>query len=91
MKTLINTRLFKPFRKAFLKTIYAEIISGNETYCCHVWSRYKFFICWKNLKEVKENMNSKYLRSNIKYTCDRIWFYSKEDRLAFLRECLIKF
>lgn len=81
----------KWFRKSFLKTIHSDILNNNYHYCCKVQTWHKLFICWKDLKEVKENMNSKQLNGLSTYTCSFNWFDDKENRLEFLEECLKKF
>jgi hypothetical protein len=65
-------------------------------YCCYVISWHRLFICWKELKEVKENMNSNtlfnFIRKNVSNQhCGLPWFSNKENRLNFLKECLDKF
>ena len=92
MKALINLRLFKPFRKIFLERIRKDILhKDNVNFCCHVKSWHSIFICWKDLKEVKENMNSKYLSVGLPYNCDFSWFTNRNSRISFLDECLLKF
>lgn len=91
MKTLINSSLMKWFRKSFLTKIHSDILYNKKYYCCKVNSWHSFFICWKNLKEVKENMNSKELKEITEYSCNFSWFYNKVGRLEFLKECLMKF
>lgn len=92
MKALINSRLFKPFRKSFLKKIRKEVTDNNSlvNFCCLVKSWHTIFICWKDLKEVKENMKSKYLVPP-PYRCDLPWFQNRNDRISFIDECLLKF
>lgn len=100
MKKLINSKYFKWFRKLFLKKIYKNIDNGDDYFCCHVMCIYRLFICWKELKEVKENMDSKYLSEWIKVNpnqqhCKNVWFDSdvtyNQNRLLFLKECLSEF
>ena len=93
MNKIINSRYFKWFRKLYLKDLYKKILrKGKPYFCCHYEGVYSIFISWKDLKEVKENMDSKRLRPNIvHFTCSFIWFYSHYDRLKFLEECLSKF
>lgn len=80
------------FRKGFLTKIRKEIFDLNGYgYCCHVNSWHKIFICWKDLKEVKENLDSKYIKEYIFYNCSNVWFRTYDDRIAFLDECLNKF
>lgn len=86
----------KWFRKSFLLKIQRDIIFGKKHHCCNVNTWHRLFICWKDLKEVKENMQSNYLKIVIKnnyafHNCDYSWFYDKSDRLSFLQECVIKF
>lgn len=93
-KKLINSDRMTWFRKRFLKKIYRVILSNCKTYCCTVKPWESRFICWKDLKEVKENMNSDQLiryDTNSSYTCNDPWFWCKENRLLFLEECLSKF
>lgn len=97
IKQMINSYYFKWFRKSFLNKIYNTIEHGNTTdYCCNVKSWHTLFICWKDLKEVKENMNSdalsEFIKKNIsKQDCSFVWFPTRKDRLKFLKECLDKF
>jgi len=91
MKALINSRLFKPFRKSFLKKIENNIVIEKDYFCCKVRSWHSIFICWKNLKEVEANMDSKYLNKGLSYNCKFSWFNTKSQRLNFLDECLLKF
>jgi hypothetical protein len=95
MKRIINSDRMSWFRKSFLTKIRKEIFIKKYEYCCHVKSWHTIFICWKDLKEVKENLNSKYIKEYIKedkyYTCSEIWFRTHNDRLNFLDECLAKF
>lgn len=91
MKALINTKVFKLFRKSFLERIRQNIFATKENYCCAVFSWHRFFICWKNLKEVKENMHSKFLIERENYDCKGVWFINRHDRINFLTECLLKF
>lgn len=96
MKKLINSDRMAWFRKRFLKKIYIAILSNSSGYCCRVKPWESIFICWKDLKEVKENMNSDQLIKDINgdftnYTCENAWFWCKEFRLLFLEECLSKF
>lgn len=94
MKKLINSNYFKWFRKAYLKIIYKTVKLSTINYCCHIKPFHSLFICWKDLKEVEENMKSEHLRTiftkNEYYTCSIPWFENKESRLAFLEECLNK-
>jgi len=93
MKRIINSDYMKWFRKRYLRYIYKQIRLGNEHFCCHVKCVYSLFICWKDLKEVKENMNSELISSLLKsnLTCSRSWFRYRHERLEFLQECLNKF
>ena len=96
MKKIINSNLFTRFRKSYLKTIYKRIYQRKADFCCHVHSIHSCFIYWKELKEVKENMDSAYLlyhiRKNKKHqTCFLPWFAERNERLGFLKECLDKF
>ncbi len=83
------------FRKSFLKRIYKQIKSGNEKYCCLVWSWHSVFICWKDLKEVQDNITSHYISERVRgnkdnQNCGNVWFYTKGARLGFLNECITK-
>lgn len=91
MKKFINSWAMKWFRKLFVEAIYFQILHNKNYYCCHVKTWHSWFICWKNLKEVKENMNSIYLIKDLPYICSYDWFMSKERRLGFLNECIKKF
>jgi hypothetical protein len=90
MKILINSPLMKWFRKSFLKAIYFQILHNKKRHCCHVRTWHSLFVCWKDLKEVKQNMTSKQLRNWKSYTCKLCWFDNKEKRLDFLKECIQK-
>jgi hypothetical protein len=93
VKNLINSEYMKWFRLSFLKKIHNDILTGETRYCCLVSTWHKSFICWKDLKEVKENHYSKYIRpyySSWELTCSNVWFEGKEDRLNFLNECISK-
>lgn len=88
---IINSFLFDGFRKAFLEKILKSITLNKKKFCCCVWSYHRIFICWKDLKEVKKNMSSKYLKKMDGYNCGKVWFCRKEDRISFLKECLNNF
>ena len=91
---LINSDKMTWFRKRFLKKIYRAILSNDAHFCCRVKTWESIFICWKDLKEVQENMNSEQLLKYYPgdgYTCQYSWFWRKEYRLLFLEECLSKF
>lgn len=92
MEKFINSWAMKWFRKSFLKKIKSKI-EKKDKFCCQVKTWHKIFICWKNLKEVEENMiQTTYLKQNVRdFDCDTSWFYNKEDRLSFLEECIKKF
>lgn len=96
MKKLINSKYMKWFRKMYLKNIYNKIYFYRASYCCIAASCniYSTIICWKYLKEVQENMDSNYLKDRFKnkqnLSCGDSWFYSRKDRLDFLKECLSK-
>lgn len=96
MKRIINSDIMSWFRKSFLTKIRKEIFKHyGYGYCCHVNSWHKTFICWKDLKEVQENLDSEYIIDYIKkdklFTCSNAWFRNPNDRLNFLDECLNKF
>ena len=83
------------FRKSFLKRIYKRIKSEKVDYCCLVWSWHSVFICWKDLKEVQDNITSHYISEHVRgnkdnRNCRNVWFYTKGDRLGFLNECITK-
>ena len=86
----------KWFRKLFLNYLLKKVnkhINNNEHYfLCLNLSIYRLFICWKDLKEVQNNLNSKYIKNHIKesevYYCSVVWFDSNIKRHLFLRECL---
>ena len=91
-KFIINTKYFNNFRKKFLLEILYNIKSNNCKFCCHVKTWRKFIICWKNIKEVKDNMDSKYLIKDLpNYNCRYHWFFNKDHRILFLEECINKF
>lgn len=95
MKKIINSPYMTWFRKSFLNRIHKEISTDKEMYCCLVKSWHSWFICWKDLKEVNENLTSKqiiqFLRTyGYELNCTKIWFDSKTERLAFLQECIDK-
>lgn len=95
MKTLINSDMMSWFRKSFLTKIKKDILEGKNRYCCLVESWHTYFICWKDLKEVKENLDSEYIISFIKnynlLNSSEVWFNTNRDRLDFLDQCLAKF
>lgn len=95
MERIINSNMFKWFRKSFLKTIHNRIEIDKSLFCCNVKSWHSWFICWKDLKEVQENLDSEYIHESLKgkdtiLDCGYVWFMSKQNRLAFLKECLNK-
>lgn len=95
IKLYINSRFGKKIRKEILEKIHDSLEDRTNKFCCHVRHGYNLLICWKNLKEVKENMNSIQLDSEIrndkKYqTCEHAWFSCRERRIAFIEECLNK-
>lgn len=95
MKNLINSPSFTWFRKSYLKKIHRLIKSEKVNYCCHVSSWHGLFICWKDLKEVQENLGSEMIEPIVRVSndlnCSTCWFYSKNNRVAFLEECLMAF
>jgi len=97
MNKIINSRYFKWFRKLYLKDLYKHIKEAGNShrlvrFCCHYEGNYSIFISWKDLKEVKENMDSETLdRYGGAFTCNRSWFLTNYDRRKFLEECLAKF
>ena len=95
IKNFINSDNMKWFRKSFLLRIQNDISSEKRFYCCYVDSWHSIFICWKDLKEVQENLQSIHIRepftSELNFTCREVWFDSKTERLLFLEECLLKF
>lgn len=95
MKKLINSKYGKSFRKSFLEKIHSNLSTGKSSFCCHVMSWHRLFICWKDLKEVKDNMLSGYLRESVKnnigkQNCTEAWFWGPSDRIEFIKECLNK-
>lgn len=96
IKKIINSKYFTWYRKRYLENIHYQIIIERKSFCCHCKSIYSLFICWKNLKEVEENLNSEYLRKEIReckssQTCAHSWFMYRTYRINFLEECLNKF
>lgn len=94
IELLINSFLFKNYRKKLIEKLYFNISKEHYLYCCRI--PISKFICWKDLKEVKENMYSEFLiyniRKHIEYQhCGTVWFNNREGRLSFLNECLDKF
>jgi hypothetical protein len=96
-KQLIHSFWFKGYRKYILETILSNITNNNYEFCCHVIFKGQSFICWKDLKEVQETLQTtktiitwkEYLRNNP--NCATVWFEGREQRIAFLEECLEKF
>ena len=101
MKTLINSKYMKWFRKLFLLHLYNELSIHMERYgkpmfLCQVKCIYGIFISWMDLKEVRDNLDSSYISRSVKQfntfpNKDIIWFDRNIDRLLFLGECLDKF
>jgi len=94
-KLIINTSLFTKYRKYILQKILSDITSNKYNFCCHVEFKGKNFICWKDLKEVRETLQT--TKTIIEWkenliinnpTCGVAWFDNKEQRIAFLKECL---
>ena len=85
---ILNSKYFTWFRKSFLTKILSDIESEKDSYCCNIETYHKLFICWKDLKEVEENMNSENLRTLVNYNCTRVWFDTRLNRINFLKECL---
>lgn len=90
---MINTFLFKWYRKRCLQKTYNIIREGNYKYCCSITHS---LINFSEIKEVIENNKSVYLHSDMRGCyLPRLsnigWFSSKTDRLKFLQECLNKF
>ena len=101
MKTLINSKYMKWFRKLFLLHLYNELSIHMREYSkpmflCQVKCIYGIFISWMDLKEVRDNLDSSYLLYSVK-SLDSfpnkyiVWFDRNIDRLLFLEECLNKF
>lgn len=90
---IINSKYFTWYRRWFLNKIKKEITDGVTEYCCCIKSIF-FFCCWKDLKEVQENLESNCIRKEIKLTdrldCNHVWFRDEYLRLAFLQECINK-
>ena len=101
MKTLINSKYMKWFRKLFLLHLYNELSIhmeryGKPMYLCQVKCRYGIFISWIDLKEVRDNLDSSYILDYVKQLDSFpnkgiAWFDRNIDRLLFLGECLNKF
>ena len=101
MKTLINSKYMKWFRKLFLLYLYNKVsvsikMNRKQIFLCHVKCIYGIFISWIDLKEVRDNLDSSYIlrpvkRFNTFPNKDIIWFDRNIDRLLFLEECLNKF
>lgn len=93
LKKFINSDKMSWFRKGFLNAILNKVETDKVKYCCWVWSWHKLFICWKDIKEVKEERNSLLIKSWLRGNadCGDVWFNSKQDRILFLNECLAKF
>jgi hypothetical protein len=96
-KGLINSFWFTGYRKYILEKILSDITSGKHDFCCHVEFKGKDFICWKDLKEVRETLQTTktliewkayYLINNP--TCKTVWFDNEYQRITFLKECLKK-
>jgi len=92
----LDTKWTNNFRKSYLEEIHRQISSGKERVCCMVKCKQSVFICWKDLKEVQDNMDSEFLRIWIRQdkreqNCSRVWFVYTSHRLEFLKECLDKF
>ena len=101
MKTLINSKYMKWFRKLFLLHLYNELSihmekCGKFMFLCQVKCIYGIFISWMDLKEVRDNLDSSYILDYVKKVDefpnkDMVWFDRNIDRLLFLEECLDKF
>ena len=101
MKTLINSKYMKWFRKLFLLHLYNELSIHMERYgkpmfLCQVKCIYGIFISWIDLKEVRDNLDSSYILNSVKQldsfpNKNIVWFDRNIDRLLFLGECLNKF
>ena len=101
MKTLINSKYMKWFRRLFLLYLYNELSIHMERYgkpmfLCQVKCIYGIFISWMDLKEVRDNLDSSYILDYVKkvdeFPCNRmVWFNKNTDRHIFLKECLNKF
>jgi hypothetical protein len=93
IKKLINSKYGKNFRRKFLFTVYNKIYSEESYFCCQVRSWRRLFILFHELKEVKENMKSKFIGDTkwvqgLSFPQRNVWFESKQDRLNFLSECI---
>jgi hypothetical protein len=96
----INSDYCIRFRRIYILSLMGYIKSGLEInpdknyYICLIKTRQSKWICWKDLKEVRENLNSEFIREPIRmsgrFTCDNSWFSSNSDRLSFLNQCLDK-
>ena len=95
IRLCINSKFGKNIRREKKKKILDSLERRSFGYCCNIRHGYNLLICWKNLKEVKENMNSIHLASEIRnnrklQNCGYSWFDSRECRIAFIKECLNK-
>ena len=70
----------------YKRVLRDRISDGFYTYLCYHFSTYRY--CFKNLKEVKDNKDSKHLLRRIKFNCDYEWFSDQQDRTEFLKECI---
>ena len=101
MKTFINSKYMKWFRRLFLQHLYNKLSIYMETYnkpmfLCQVKCIYGIFISWMDLKEVRDNLDSNYILRSVKRfntfpNKHIVWFNRNIDRLLFLEECLNKF
>lgn len=90
---IINSKFGIRFRLSFLKRIHKEISNNKQYYCCAVNSWHSYFICWKDIREVQDNLNSnkicKIAREHITgqkliFNCSFSWFDNKYNRILFL-------
>ena len=101
MKTFINSKYMKWFRKLFLLHLYNKLSVHMERYgkpmfLCQEHCIYGIFISWMDLKEVRDNLDSSYILHYVRSLDifpdkNIVWFDRNIDRLLFLVECLNKF
>lgn len=97
-RRIINSILFKNFRKRYLQNLLKQVEESRSvtpTFLCNLRIKESKIICWMELKEVQNNLNSIYLLHHkmylIKKGCQAVWFNNDSDRIKFLKECLQKF
>lgn len=87
----------KWFRRLYILDLISKVEKkggryDEDIFLCLQYSIYSLFICWKELKEVQDNLDSEHIYSDIRcyelFNCDNVWFHSNRQRIAFLKECL---